>query len=79
MREGPAGLTGSAAFDDKLSRQRAGVVKDRLEGETPALRGRPTAHGKGSAEPPVGTGTPDVRDAPDRRVAFRIVDCPASR
>ena len=72
---GHTSLTGSAAFNDKLSQQRAGIVKDRLEAETPALRGRLTAHGKGSTEPLVGTGTDDVRDALDRRVEFRIVDC----
>ena len=75
---GHTSLTGSAAFNDKLSLQRAGVVKERLEGETPALRGRLTAHGKGSAEPLVGTGSDDVRDALDRRVEFRIVDCATS-
>jgi outer membrane protein OmpA-like peptidoglycan-associated protein len=74
---GHTSLTGSAAFNDKLSQQRAGVVKERLEGVTPALRGRLAAHGKGSAEPLVGTGTDDARDALDRRVEFKIVDCPA--
>lgn len=75
---GHTSLTGSAAFNDKLSLQRAGFVKERLESGTPVLRGRLTAHGKGSAEPLVGTGTDDVRDALDRRVEFKIVDCPAS-
>ena len=74
---GHTSLTGSAAFNDKLSQQRAGVVKERLEGTTPTLRGRLTAHGKGSVEPLVGTGTDDARDALDRRVEFKIVDCPA--
>jgi len=72
---GHTSLTGSAAFNDKLSQQRAGVIKERLEGGTPALRGRLAAHGRGSAEPLVGTGTDDARDALDRRVEFRIVDC----
>ncbi len=75
---GHTSLTGSAAFNDKLSLQRAGYVKERLEGGTPTLRGRLTAHGKGSVEPLVGTGTDDVRDALDRRVEFKIVDCPAN-
>ena len=75
---GHTSLTGSAAFNDRLSLQRAGYVKDRLESETPVLRGRLTAHGKGSAEPLVGTGTDDIRDALDRRVEFKIIDCPAS-
>ena len=75
---GHTSLTGSAAFNDKLSQQRASVVKERLEAETPALRGRLTAHGKGSTEPLVGTGTDDVRDALDRRVEFRIVECAAA-
>jgi hypothetical protein len=74
---GHTSLTGSAAFNDKLSQQRAGVVRERLEAATPALRGRLAAHGKGSAEPLVGTGSDDARDALDRRVEFRIVDCPA--
>ena len=74
---GHTSLTGSAAFNDKLSQQRAGVVKERLEAATAALRGRLAAHGKGSAEPLVGTGTDDARDALDRRVEFKIVDCPA--
>ena len=74
---GHTSLTGSAAFNDKLSQQRAGVVKERLEAATAALRGRLAARGKGSAEPLVGTGTDDARDALDRRVEFKIVDCPA--
>jgi len=72
---GHTSLTGSAAFNDKLSQQRAGVIRERLESGTPSLRGRLVAHGKGSAEPLVGTGTDDARDALDRRVEFRIVDC----
>ena len=75
---GHTSMTGSAAFNDRLSQQRAGVIKDRLEAGTPALRGHLAAHGKGSAEPLVGTGTDDARDALDRRVEFRIVDCPAT-
>lgn len=72
---GHTSLTGSAAFNDRLSQQRAGAIKERLESATPSLRGRLAAHGKGSSEPLVGTGSDDARDALDRRVEFRIVDC----
>lgn len=75
---GHTSLTGSPAFNDRLSLQRAAYVKERLEADLPALRGRLVAHGKGSSEPLVGTGSDDVRDALDRRVEFRIVDCPAA-
>ena len=54
---------------------RAENVKNRLERESPKLKGRVIASGVGSREKLVGTGTDDVRDALDRRVEFKVVPC----
>lgn len=70
--------TGSALLNDRLSLLRARYVKMRLEGEAPGLAGRLAARGAGSRETIVGTGTDDMADALDRRVEFKVVDCPAA-
>jgi hypothetical protein len=54
---------------------RADYLKDRLEGEEKALRGRLISSGKGSREMIVGTGRDDASDALDRRVELKVVKC----
>ncbi len=72
---GHTSRTGSARLNEALSRQRAEVVMRMLAQDKRALAGRMTASGVGSREALVGLGTDDLRDALDRRVEFRVVDC----
>jgi hypothetical protein len=72
---GHTSLTGSQAYNDRLSLQRAVYIKKRLDTEAPELATRTRASGMGFREPLVGTGTDDARDALDRRVEFKIVGC----
>ena len=72
---GHTSRTGSASVNERLSRQRAEAVQKLLEQNNRALGTRLTAAGVGSREALVGLGTDDQRDALDRRVEFRVVDC----
>lgn len=72
---GHTSRTGSVAVNDRLSRQRAETMQRMLEQVNRALRTRLSASGVGSREALVGLGTDDQRDALDRRVEFRVVDC----
>ena len=67
--------TGPEPLNERLSVLRAESVKNRLERESPKLKGRVIASGVGSREKLVGTGTDDARDALDRRVEFKVVPC----
>ena len=72
---GHTSRTGSARGNELLSRQRAEAVQHILERDNRTLAARLSAAGVGSREALVGLGTDDVRDALDRRVEFRVVDC----
>lgn len=72
---GHTSRTGSASVNERLSRQRAEAVQRMLEQNNRALTTRLSAAGAGSREALVGLGTDDARDALDRRVEFRVVDC----
>ncbi len=72
---GHTSLTGSQAYNDRLSLQRATYIKRRLDTEAPELVSRTKASGMGFRENLVGTGTDDARDALDRRVEFKITEC----
>ena len=72
---GHTSKTGSAAANETLSQRRAAVIKQSLERENRKLVTRLTSEGVGSRENLVGLGTDDLRDALDRRVEFRTVDC----
>ena len=67
--------TGSVAYNDMLSMQRARYIRQRLIGEAGVLVDRTTPSGKGFRENIIGSGTDDAVDALDRRVEFRIVSC----
>jgi hypothetical protein len=54
------------------------VIKASLERQNKKLAPEDRADGVGSREVIVGLGTDDLRDALDRRVEFRSVDCRAS-
>jgi len=72
---GHTSRTGSPELNDRLSLRRAVVVQEALERHNRKLAPRLTAEGVGSREVLVGLGTDDLRDALDRRVEFRAVDC----
>ena len=72
---GHTSKTGQAAANETLSQRRAAVIKQGLERQNRKLAPRLTADGVGSRETLVGLGTDDLRDALDRRVEFRTVDC----
>ena len=72
---GHTSRTGSARFNETLSRQRAETMQRLLERSNRALGTRLSAAGVGSREALIGLGTDDQRDALDRRVEFRVVDC----
>jgi outer membrane protein OmpA-like peptidoglycan-associated protein len=75
---GHTSKTGSAAANEALSVQRAAYIQERLEKSATKLRGKVASEGLGSRENLIGLGTDDLRDALDRRVEFRVVDCPAT-
>ncbi|HEY3635057.1 MAG TPA: OmpA family protein [Caldimonas sp.] len=72
---GHTSRTGDPAANEVLSQKRAAVIKQRLERENKTLAPKIAAEGVGSREVIVGLGTDDLRDALDRRVEFRAVDC----
>ena len=74
---GHTSRTGNAAANEVLSQKRAAVIKQGLERQNRKIAGRVAAEGVGSREVIVGLGSDDVRDALDRRVEFRAVDCRA--
>jgi outer membrane protein OmpA-like peptidoglycan-associated protein len=67
--------TGSVAYNEGLSLQRARFIRQRLVSESTALAERTKPSGKGFRENIIGSGTDDAIDALDRRVEFNIVDC----
>ena len=72
---GHTSRTGTVPYNDRLSLQRAAYIKQRLEREAPQLAPRTRAAGMGFRENLVGTGTDDARDALDRRVEFKVIEC----
>ena len=72
---GHTSRSGNARANEALSRRRAEAVQKMLEHDNRALSSRLSATGVGSKEALVGIGSDDQRDAIDRRVEFRVVDC----
>jgi len=72
---GHTSRTGSEAFNDTLSLNRAEAVKRILVAEVPGLASQLRASGVGFRENIIGTGADDASDALDRRVEFRVVSC----
>lgn len=76
---GHTSRTGPEPLNERLSLLRAQNIKYRLETVAPSLSSRTIAHGVGSRETLVGLGTDDARDALDRRVEFKVIDCSTTK
>ncbi len=72
---GHTSRTGSEPINDRLSLARAQYVRTLLVKDAPGLSPKTKAVGKGWKENISGLGTDDKRDALDRRVEFKPVDC----
>lgn len=72
---GHSSRTGTEEFNDRLSLQRAQVIRERLQANRPEISLRLRAAGMGFRENLIGTGTDDLRDALDRRVEFKVGGC----
>jgi outer membrane protein OmpA-like peptidoglycan-associated protein len=72
---GHTSASGSDPINERISLQRAQYVKQRLDADAAALKTRTKALGKGSQENLIGIGSDDGKDALDRRVEFKVVDC----
>jgi outer membrane protein OmpA-like peptidoglycan-associated protein len=75
---GHTSRTGPEPLNDRLSLLRAQFVTQRLDASAPGVSKRTSAVGKGSREPISGLGTDDARDALDRRVEFKVINCPVT-
>jgi len=72
---GHSSRTGTEAFNEQLSLQRAVRIGDSLKRIQPAFTTRLQETGMGFRQNLIGSGTDDVRDALDRRVEFRFDRC----
>lgn len=72
---GHSSHSGAEDYNVLLSAQRADAVRQQLETANPALVQRIEAAGVGWRDNLVGTGSDDLKDAVDRRVEFKVVDC----
>lgn len=70
---GNTSKSGSPVLNDRLSLLRAEYIKQRLEGDNPALAGHLIANGAGSQANLIGTGADNDTDALDRRVEFKVI------
>ena len=68
--------TGSEPANERLSLARAQTVAQQLARQSKPLADRIVTVGMGSREPIVNSATDDALDAADRRVEFKVVDCP---
>lgn len=75
MIAGHSSRSGSAAFNEQLSLQRATAVQRLMQKDFPQIQQRSKPVGLGWKENIVGSGTDDIQDAIDRRVEFKLVDC----
>ena len=72
---GHTSKTGSEPLNERLSLARARSVVERMDKEAPGVARKSKTSGVGSRENLIGIGSDDLRDAPDRRVEFKVVSC----
>lgn len=73
--QGHSSRSGSESYNDQLSLARAEALRRQLQAESPVLAALLKSSGRGARENLVGSGSDDARDAIDRRVEFRIIEC----
>jgi outer membrane protein OmpA-like peptidoglycan-associated protein len=73
---GHASRSDSASASVELSQRRAATVRWLMARAAPGSDARFTAQGVGWRDNLIGLGSDDQRDALDRRIEFRVVDCP---
>ncbi len=72
---GHSSRTGKEEYNKTLSKKRAQLVQQALVTKYPEIKKKTEIIGMGYAENIVGSGTDDARDAIDRRVEFRLMEC----
>lgn len=72
---GHSSRTGAEDYNLALSTRRADAIRQQLETANPVLVRRIATAGVGWRDNLVGTGSDDLKDAVDRRVEFKVVDC----
>ena len=72
---GHSSRTGKEEYNKTLSKKRAQLVQQVLAVKYPQIKKKTEIIGMGYAENIVGSGTDDARDAIDRRVEFRLMEC----
>lgn len=72
---GHASRSGKAEYNKKLSDRRAQKIRKQLQEVSPVIAKKTVAVGRGFEENIVGIGSDDIRDAIDRRVEFKVLDC----
>lgn len=72
---GHSSRTGKEEYNKTLSKKRAQLVQQVLAAKYPDIKKKTEIIGMGYAENIVGSGTDDARDAIDRRVEFRLMEC----
>lgn len=72
---GHTSKTGTVEVNDRLSLERAKIIRTRLNQEVPGITNRIGVRGVGSRENLVGVGADDASDALDRRVEFKVTEC----
>jgi len=72
---GHSSHTGKEQYNKTLSRKRAQMVQRVLAEKYPEIMKKSEIVGNGYADNIVGSGTDDAKDAIDRRVEFKLIEC----
>lgn len=72
---GHSSRTGTATYNDRLSKERAVWIQEKMETYAHGIISRSTTAGRGFRENIVGTGKDDLTDLIDRRVEFIFSEC----
>ena len=73
--QGHSSRSGSETYNRTLSLQRAESLRKLLQSESNGVIALTRATGRGMQDNLVGSGSDDERDAVDRRVEFKIIEC----
>lgn len=73
---GHTSRSGNEEVNERLSLERADSIRQRLLGLAGDLSGKLEITGRGFHDNLIGTGADDASDAVDRRVEFRVNECP---